>query len=389
MHYLLSLGGGAPCACLQKTATKNCRVLWVAPNLNHYKSRFLNRLAEEGNLDLVILAGSERFEENHSVENNCEVISTHIDKPRFGFSVVVVIAFIRLVVCRRFNVVLMPLEKKLLPLIVTAWVIRRFMRFQLTSYNHPLVRCGTVRETERDVRFSRILFSFYDRVIFYTENSCQWAVARGLISPEKASFANNTLDTTAIWSNYTFEINRREPTTILYIGRLIRSKGVQDVLAYFDALSATLPQLQLIVIGDGPQADVIKSAARECPRITWCGAIVDEVRIARYMRESHIVFIPGASGLSIVHAFCYGKPYITLAEDQYPHGPEISYLADGVNGLLLSGNMSENIDRVTTLLTCDKHYAAMCEAAMKSARRLSVDEWCRQMRHALTSAWVH
>ena len=378
--------GGKP-----RAAVKSRKVLWVAPNLNHYKSRFLNRLAVDGDLDLVVLAGVQRIDEGHraaELKKEYEVISIQVDKPRFGLSVLVFFAFLRLIVSRRFDVVLLPSEKKLLPLIVVAWAMRPFMRFELASYNHPMVRSGTVQKTRRDVWFSRIMFLFYDRVVFYTENSRQRAVETGLISPEKASFANNTLDTNEIWSNYTFEINRCEPKTILYVARLIRSKGVRDLLDYFHALSAKLPQLRLIVIGDGPQAELIKSAAQKCPRIIWYGAVVDEVKIANCMRKAHVVFMPGASGLSIVHAFCYGKPYVTLAEGRYPHGPEFSYLSDGVNGLVLDGDMSHNVDRLISLMSCDKRYTEMCKAARDSAKALSVNEWCRQMGHALTSPAV-
>lgn len=369
-------------------ANQSPRVLWIAPILNHYKVRFLNQLSQSMDIRIVVLAGANVQSDGHqqtAVKPRFRIVRVPATKPTFGRSGDVHRAFRRLVKEERFDTVMLPIEKKLCPLMLVAFYYRTLRRFRLMSYNHPQMRSGGGSVQFWDRWISRFLFRAYDRVVFYTESSCQWALDEGMVTAEKASFANNTLDTNEIWSNYRFEINRREPKTILYVARLVRSKGVQNLLDHFDALSARMPQLRLIVIGDGPEAHLIKSATRKCSRITWCGAVVDEVRIAHYMRKSHVVFMPGASGLSIVHAFCYGKPYITLAEGRFAHGPEMSYLADGVNGLVLGGDVCQNVDRLTSLLTCDECYAAMCKAAMDSAKALSVDQWCQQMRHALTS----
>jgi hypothetical protein len=37
------------------------RILWLSPNFNHYKARFLNNFAKEDGIDLTILTGSGRI----------------------------------------------------------------------------------------------------------------------------------------------------------------------------------------------------------------------------------------------------------------------------------------------------------------------------------------
>lgn len=39
---------------------KRLRLLWLSPNLNHYKARFLNHLTKTDDLDLTILSGTGR-----------------------------------------------------------------------------------------------------------------------------------------------------------------------------------------------------------------------------------------------------------------------------------------------------------------------------------------
>ena len=45
------------------------------------------------------------------------------------------------------------------------------------------------------------------------------------------------------------------------------------------------------------------------------------------------MFMPGLVGLAIVESYCAGLPFVAVA--QAGHGPEIEYLQDGVNGVLL------------------------------------------------------
>ncbi len=154
------------------------------------------------------------------------------------------------------------------------------------------------------------------------------------------------------------------------------------LIEYYSVLRKRIEGLQLIIIGDGPEGFRVREVSLSDEAVRWRGGVDDEELIAADMRQAHIVFVPGASGLSIVHAFCYGKPYVTLRN--MPHGPELSYLIDGENGLLLDGNIEQDVKRVVRLLEDKKRYASFCEASYKQARKLSIENWCLQMEHALT-----
>ena len=146
----------------------------------------------------------------------------------------------------------------------------------------------------------------------------------------------NTLDTEMIWNNYDFHITKTTAKKILFIGRLIPSKRIDLFIDYYKEIKKNIPNLETIIIGHGPDNYLVREAINEDPNIVWKGAITNEYKIAQEMIKSNIVFIPGLSGLSIVHAFCYGKPYITIKNEN--HGPEIDYLLHGENGFILSGN---------------------------------------------------
>jgi glycosyltransferase involved in cell wall biosynthesis len=261
--------------------------------------------------------------------------------------------------------------------------LRPIFRFRLCSYNHPSLRSGDGRARTVDLVLSRLLFALYDRVIFYTQAGMEWAIDRGLVRRDRARFANNTLDTRTIWSGTAWEINRETPPVLLFIGRLIPSKRTDLLLDYLRALRSHFPDVQLRMIGDGPLADEVRAAAAAAGNVCWLGAMTDERQIAREMRHCHLVFVPGSSGLSVVHAFCYGKPYVTLLRPDIRHGPEIVYLEHGRNGLALRG-AGVDVAPLVELLSDGVRYEQMCREAFRTAQGLSIEAWCRQMKDALT-----
>ena len=96
-------------------------------------------------------------------------------------------------------------------------------------------------------------------------------------------------------------------------------------------LNQTENPLTLEIIGDGSQREIVKKAIEKDKNILWHGTLVNEAEIAPIMERCSLVFIPGHSGLSINHAFAYGRPYITIESET--HAPEINYLEHGINGL--------------------------------------------------------
>jgi glycosyltransferase involved in cell wall biosynthesis len=362
-------------------------VLWIAPNLNHYKARFLNRLAERGALRLTVLAGAEQREMGHrNLEETSCFRSVHlpVTKDRFAFSPKVYAAVVRMIRQKRYDVVLMPAEKKYILLIIFLRCLRSLAGYRLVSYNHPIIKSKHTGIRARDFVASRAIFTLYDRVVFYTAQSRQHALAHHLLPARKADYANNTLDTTTIWEHYEPKPVPLCRPCMLFIGRLIESKRPGNLARYYERLKRDVPQLRLVIVGDGPLATVVREMAKRDTEIRWMGAVTDERAIASIMKDVHLVFIPGLSGLSIVHAFAYGKPYVTIHSPR--HGPEIDYVVPGYNGLILSGDCEVDCRELASLLHDPQRYESMCRAAYETAQRVTVEQWLAQMENALSTA---
>lgn len=123
---------------------------------------------------------------------------------------------------------------------------------------------------------------------------------------------------------------------LAFIGRLVPRKKA-DLLIRFALQTPQIDgrKVEVLIIGDGEQRRQLESLAQGKGNIHFTGALDPaDPAIARALRVSSAVVIPGYLGLAINHAFAHGRPVITQDHDY--HSPEIDYLSNKVDGLLLS-----------------------------------------------------
>tara|TARA_B100000787_G_scaffold142502_1_gene111877 strand:+ start:12423 stop:13538 length:1116 start_codon:yes stop_codon:yes gene_type:complete len=365
------------------------KVLWLAPNFNHYKARFLNHLARDADISLYILSGTGRvgFGDKELVEDwSFDYEKIPVSKKKFGFSLKVAKALKTQFI--NFDWVLIPVEKKIFFIFIYALFLRFKARLKgkqvkLISYNHPLLKSGNGRVTWLDIKITKFYFKNLDRVIFYTQRSYDWAISEKLVKPEIAYWANNTIDTLEVSKNYDFSYPKKSPKHIVFIGRLIPSKKVDVTIKYFELLQERLGNDQLIldIIGDGPDAHVVKEASSKNNQIIWHGTLIEESFIAPIMKNCSLVFLPGDSGLSINHAFAYGRPYITLKSNN--HGPEISYITNNEDGMILgSNNILSNINSIEELIINEEKLHKFCDNAKLKSKEISIENWLKKIKNA-------
>lgn len=359
------------------------KVLWLAPNFNHYKARFLNHLAKSSSIDLTILSGTGRQgmgDKELEGQWDFKHIKVTANKKDFGNS-----KEVRTLLKRQFSKfdwVLIPAEKKNFPLFLFAMKLRKANKsVRLFSYNHPILKSKNGKITFLDKLITKFFYRNLNRVVFYTEQAFKQAIQNKLITPQKAFWANNTLDNSEIEKHYSFQLPPEDQQTLLFIGRLIPSKRIEDVIKYYKVLKSKFQQIKLEIIGDGPEQNIVKEAVSKDTNIIWHGTLVDEAKITPIMKRASLVFIPGLSGLSINHAFAYGRPYLTLKAKK--HGPEICYLDHGINGYILNDNLEEDILVIASVLSDRSKLTRLCNNAKQKGDYLSVQKWVEQMKQSL------
>ncbi len=108
---------------------------------------------------------------------------------------------------------------------------------------------------------------------------------------------------------------------ILFVGRMVESKGVEFLIRAAAAVQHQLPAVELVLIGDGPlRADLEKSARQSLRRYRFLGMQApDEVR--RWMNRASIFCAPSvrirsgteeAFGMVYAEAQAVGKPVVAF-----------------------------------------------------------------------------
>jgi L-malate glycosyltransferase len=156
----------------------------------------------------------------------------------------------------------------------------------------------------------------------------------------------------------------------LYCGSLYREKHIGFLLGASAMIKEALPDFELLVIGGGPEENDLTEAARAHPWIHHLGPQFGHEK-AVYFQLAQVCLNPGLVGLSILDCFTAGIPMITT--DIPIHSPEIDYLEDGVNGLMIPHDEERYAEEVVKLLRDDERRSRMQGKALESASRYSIE----------------
>lgn len=122
---------------------------------------------------------------------------------------------------------------------------------------------------------------------------------------------------------------------IIFLSRMVREKGIYDLLDAFLRLKDKYPGLTLIYAGDGAEEEILRDRVNDCGiegRVSFLGFLRGSHK-AEILINSDIFVLPSYSeGLpvSMLEAFAAGLPVITTAVGGIP-----DIFQDGVNGVLL------------------------------------------------------
>lgn len=155
------------------------------------------------------------------------------------------------------------------------------------------------------------------------------------------------------------------------ITRLIAERRVEEVLRQVSRLSAEGRQVQLTVVGDGPERQRLEALATELGvDVRFLGAVYDEDATARVLAVSDVCLSPGNIGLAAVHALSCGCPVATHG-DALAQMPEFEAVREGRTGTLFPRD----------------DFAAMADRAwafVEGHDGTQVSEWCH---HEVRTRW--
>ena len=137
----------------------------------------------------------------------------------------------------------------------------------------------------------------------------------------------------------------KDRKTILFVGRLVKSKGVDDLIRAFGIVEKVVPNVNLNIVGDGPEMGVLIELAKELGvsnSTNFLGFLRGDALAHQYDSSSTVVLpskgVPGEKvtetfGFSLVEGAMHGRPLIGTSNGGIPE-----IIADGTNGILVPEN---------------------------------------------------
>ncbi|MFT4303166.1 MAG: glycosyltransferase [Candidatus Woesearchaeota archaeon] len=169
---------------------------------------------------------------------------------------------------------------------------------------------------------------------------------------------------------------------ILFVGRLAYEKNLEYLLECFSLVLRKFSNVKLLIIGSGPQEELIKKKSRDLlldDNVFFLGSIKYEILISYGYFQACDLFVTASKTenqpMTILEAQQNGLVCVGLKEKGVP-----DLIKNNVNGFLLKdGDKKGFANAIINLLTNEKLYESMKDATLKHVKKHHingiVDEW--------------
>jgi len=132
---------------------------------------------------------------------------------------------------------------------------------------------------------------------------------------------------------------------LICTGRLIPMRRLELLLDAMRILKAAQYPVNLLLVGDGPEAEKLKANAQHNGlSVHFYGPCYDERTLGRLFMAADLLVMPGRVGLAAMHSLAYGTP-VLIHDDPNDQGPEWEAVIPGYNGAYFAHNDSQDLAR--------------------------------------------
>lgn len=211
--------------------------------------------------------------------------------------------------------------------------------------------------------FERAYLSLYRGSVFWTDapSTVDELVSLGI--PRRQCIAISCpIDRLSVSGS----IRKENFPTFLFVGRIVKMKGVEDILSAFSRITTQIPLACLWIVGEGERRYVkmLKNMANSYhigERVTWWGKVTEEKKIA-LMKKSHVLLhasVKEGWGLVVLEAASQGTPAVA-----YPSGGLRDTVMHNKTGLLTKNKDSAELaDLAVSLMENKKLYISLQKGA--------------------------
>ncbi len=170
-----------------------------------------------------------------------------------------------------------------------------------------------------------------------------------------------------------------DKTYLLFVGRLASEKNVAQLLVDFGRLHVHCPNVQLLIIGDGPDHhayQTIVNARGLSEYVKFFGALPHD-QLIKYYQASDLFCFPSLTdtqGIVLVEAMSTGLP--SVAYDRYGPGDLIK---DGENGLLSKVGTDQFFQNMLRMIEDKSLRDKLSVGALRESRKYSIEKTTDQL----------
>jgi len=162
---------------------------------------------------------------------------------------------------------------------------------------------------------------------------------------------------------------------VVYLGRIRRYKGVQDLVQAMREVRQRVPAARLMVVGDGPYRGAIEQLARQVPGVEVTGFVSAERKL-EILRQAWVAVYPSAKegfGLTVIEANACGTPVVATRVPGLQDA-----VAEGRSGLLVPhGDRAALAAALVRVLTDGELREQLTAGGMEWARSFTWDNAAR------------
>lgn len=241
--------------------------------------------------------------------------------------------------------------------------------------------------------FKRFTTTKVDWWFAYTDMSADLVRNTGY-PKENITTINNTIDTSSL-EKYKKIITDEEITGLknsigirhgsiaIFVGSLYSDKRLDFLFKSAVAIKAEIKDFQIIIIGDGPQRELVEQWCSLHSWVYWVGTRFGKEK-ALFLKMSQVMLNPGLVGLGILDSFVFEVPLITT--DCGIHSPEISYLESGTNGIITENELQAYKSTIIKLLKSEDQMAQLRKGCANSSKKYTIENMAKLFASGIQSA---
>lgn len=168
----------------------------------------------------------------------------------------------------------------------------------------------------------------------------------------------------------------------IFCGGMYPEKRIDFLLDSCMIIKDKVPDFHMIFIGSGIDAQKVALASSRFEWIHYLGPKFGNDQI-KYFKIASLFLMPGLVGLGVLDSFALETPMVTTNYEF--HSPEIEYLEDGKNGVVVANAVEDYADAIVKLLL-SKSYERMLAHCKTSAEKYTVEKMVENYKTGILKA---